>query len=146
MWVGYGLSNAIALSFVYAAWQHPLTGRLLYSLLFLLASGVNFTFSYTQPDIYQMYADTCAHWFRPLITDVLADHAGLYIALIAGTQSAVAMLLYMRSAQLRRVGMAIGIAFLVFIAIGPGQCLPQQPDMGSRPGSFVAQQGIDLAM
>jgi hypothetical protein len=120
-------ASALVLALVLAlfAWRRPRVGRLLYVLLFVWASAVNWTTALTTPSVYLEYGPLALlDLYREIIYGLFAPAVIAFVGAIATCQGLIALGLVFGGTG-ARVARAGAIAFLIAIApLGVGSGFP----------------------
>lgn len=117
--------NLIAAGMTWLAWRRPDWGRFLFGGMFLLAGFFNLFYALNDPEEYVYYAEF-AFWemYRDFIIGTFAEHAQLYLTLIAIAQVFVGVALWGRG-RLFEVAALMGVVFLIAIVpLGFGAAFP----------------------
>jgi hypothetical protein len=122
----YVISNLIGITLLWLCWKKPVTGRLVFSIIFLAAGLFNYYTASTEPEAYTMYADGA--WltvYKNFINGYFSEHVALLVKLIASGQMLVAVLLFTKKGITHTLGIAGGIIFLIAISpLGIGSAFP----------------------
>lgn len=124
-WLPYTISQIVFLLLLFVSWRWFTVGRVLWILIFFAAGLFNFYTASTQPEVYVMYADgALLPFYKQFILGDFANHAALYVKLIAIGQVLVSFLM-MLNGRLFKLGCLGCIIFLLAISpLGIGSALP----------------------
>jgi hypothetical protein len=125
IWIAYAISNLVALVLLWACWERPAWGRLLFFLLFAWASWTNTSTVLQAPDNYIGYAQyTFSDWYAQFIYGFFAEHTQTIVLSIAACQALIAVSMLLRG-WFFRLGAVGAIVFLLAIApLGTGSAFP----------------------
>lgn len=87
----YLITQGVAAIFLVVAWKNTRLARLLFFLLFTLASITNFSFSFSNPNLYLAYADTALPFYRDFINGWFSRHIHMMVPMIATGQFMIAI-------------------------------------------------------
>lgn len=123
--IAYIVSNVIAIIFLLSSWKWPRLSRLLFFILFLSASFLNFRIALRSPEVYLDFDElTIFHFYKSFIKGWFSGHIVPMITFIAGSQALIAISFLLKG-LIYRVGLTGGIIFLVAIApFGVGSAFP----------------------
>jgi hypothetical protein len=115
--ISYILTNGIAVIFVFLSWRNPKVGRVLFFVLFFLASCLNVYTASQNPEVYQYFVDmTWLDIYRVFILGWFKDNASWFVIAIASGQLFIAVSMWLKRSLLK-LG-ALGAMFF-FVAISP---------------------------
>jgi hypothetical protein len=123
--IPYLISNMVAVLLAICSWRWPVSGRLLYVLLFGGACWFNLTTGIHTPEVYLSFAHVAfLQVYRTFITGYFFEHIPFFIFFIAIGQGLISISLLLKGA-LFKTGALGAIIFLVSIApLGMGSAFP----------------------
>lgn len=123
--ISYIITNGIAVIFVFLSWRNPKVGRVLFFVLFFLASCLNVYTASQKPGVYQYFAElTWLDIYRGFITGWFKDNASWFVIAIAICQLFIATSMWLKGSLLK-LGALGAIFFLVSISpFGFGSAFP----------------------
>lgn len=123
--VSYIITNGIAVIFVFLCWRNPRVGRILFFVLFLLASCLNVYTALRSPEVYQYFARLT--WFsiyRDFITGWFRNNADWFVTVIAVSQLSIAMSMWFKESMLRLGSLGAIFFFIAIAPLGLGSAFP----------------------
>ncbi|MDP4261489.1 MAG: hypothetical protein Q8941_03050 [Bacteroidota bacterium] len=114
--VPYIISQVASLIILFAAWKNTRIARILFSLLFLWASGVNMYSGITNPDVYLEYSKMALPFYRNFINGWFSHYNHVLVPLIAFGQLLIGIGMLLRGGW---VHWACAGAVLFLLSIAP---------------------------
>lgn len=112
--IGYLISNAFALMLLFFAVKSPRVARVLFFLLFVGASWINWKIALQSPQLYIRTSDAAIVIYRKFITGWFSKHVVLVVGFIATAQAFIAASLLLKGLAYK-IGLIAGIVFLLAI-------------------------------
>jgi hypothetical protein len=84
-------SQMVSLIILFAAWKNTRVARVLFSILFFWAAGVNMYSGLTKPDVYLEYSKMALPFYRDFINGWFSQYNHIMIPLIAAGQLLIAV-------------------------------------------------------
>jgi hypothetical protein len=123
--IGYIITNSISVILVFVSWKNPKVGRVLFFILFLLASCFNLYAATQTPHVYQYFANLAwLNIYQEFITGWFKENADWFITAIGICQLLIAMSLLTKG-KLLKFGTIGAVCFLISISpLGAGSAFP----------------------
>lgn len=123
--VSYIVTNGISVIFLFLCWRNPRVGRLLFFILFLMASCLNLYTATQRPEVYQYFAElTWLNAYRQLILGWLNENAGWFVTVIAVCQMFIAISMWLKGPALKTGAFGAMFFFISIVPLGFGSAFP----------------------
>ena len=122
--IAYILSNVTAIGFLLISRKWPLAGRIFFSILFAVASWVNWTTSQNRPQFYLYYAEPATELYRNFILGWFSRHTSLVVGSIAVSQLLIAVGLLFKGRIYKIAVVGATIFLLAIVPLGIGSAFP----------------------
>lgn len=125
LWIAVVISNVIALLLILICYKWPKTGKVVSSIIFLLAGIFNMYSGIADPEVYvNTYGPLAIGLYQKIIYGVFSSYTSLFVILIAVGQLLVGIFLLLKR-TLFKLGILGGIIFLISISpLGIGSAFP----------------------
>ena len=122
--IGYLISNSCSLILLFFTLVSPRLARILFFLLFAVASWINWKLALESPQNYLQTADSALDIYRQFITGWFSRHVLMVVGFIATAQAFIAVSLLL-TGWIYKAGIISGIIFLLAIMpLGIGSAFP----------------------
>lgn len=122
--IAFVVSNAVALILLLFSWKRKNGARILFAVLFILASFANWKTAHDDPNTYLDYGKYATGFYKKIINGEFSKHITGFVSFIAMAQLFIGLGLLARG-LIVRLSCIAGIVFLLAIApLGFGSAFP----------------------
>ena len=141
--IAYIISNVTAIGFLLISRKWPLAGRLFFSILFAVASWVNWTTSQSSPQFYLYYAGSATELYRNFILGWFSRNIPVVVGSIAVLQLLIALGLLLKGRIYQVAVIGATIFLLAIVPLGIGSAFPCSLTMALTLVFFLYRAGDD---